>query len=233
MKEFEVTMTVTSEKSFCLEADSTQEAAGKASRMLEDCDTFCVSKDEVQDMKIGCQEQKKPSTAEQPDFREKTDSNMAVFCKNLFAFCAAAGGDEQEVKDGIEGIYDPDFDPLLYFRFRPVCSFEVEGSEEIFPDYRHNRLFGKNGYCLSETVGSGVSAMSTVTQGYEVWLLEDMTLAVTFCCQMTVDDREGTCETAAYRYPIFGGYAESAAYFEADDVLNDVESAIYAAMKME
>lgn len=229
MREFEVTVSVTTEKSFCLEADSAQEAAGKASRMLEDRDTLCFSKDEVRYVAIDCQEQK-PT---QPGRRAELESNMAVFLKNLYGFCAAICDDEQEVKDGIEGLYDPDFDPLLYFRFCPVCSFEVEGNEDIFPDYRHNRLFGKNGYRLSETVEGGVSAMSTVTKGYEVWLLEDMTLAVTFCCQMTVDDRDGTCETAAYRYPVAGSYTESAGYFEADDILNAVESAIYAAMKME
>ena len=229
MKEFEVTVTVTSEKSFCVEAASAQEAAGKASRMLEDRDTLCLYKDEVRNVAIDCQEQK-PT---QPGRRAELECNMAVFCNNLFDFCIAAGGDEQEVKDGIEGLYDLNFDPLLYFRFRPVCSFEVEGSEEIFPDYRHNRLFGKNGYCLSETVEGGISAMSTVTRGYELWLLEDMTLAVIFCCQMTVDDGDGTCETAAYRYPVAGAFAESAGYFEADDILNEVENAIYAAMKME
>ena len=233
MKNYEVTMTVTSEKPLRVEAASAQEAIGKAGRMLEDCEIFCFSREEVQDIKIGCNEEKQHPQTAQPEIQQKMDSNMDVFCKNLFAFCVAAGGDEQETKDGIKRIYDPDFDPLLYFRFRPVCSFEVEGNEELFPDYRHNRLFGKNGYLLSETVGNGVSAMSTVTQGYEVWLLEDMTLTVTFCCQMAVDDRDGPCETAAYRYPIFGGDAESAAYFEADDILNDVESAIYAARKME
>ena len=206
MKNYEVTMTVTSEKPFRVEAASVQEAIGKAGRMLEGCEIFCFSKDEVRDMKIGCNEEKQHPQTAQSEIQKKMDSNLDVFCKNLFAFCVAAGGDEQEMKDG---------------------------SEELFPDYRHNRLFGKNGYLLSETVGSGVSAMSTVTQGYEVWLLEDMTLTVTFCCQMTVDDRDGTCETAAYRYPIFGGHEESAAYFEADDILNDVENAIYAAMKME
>ena len=229
MKEFEVTVSVKTERSFHLEADSAQEAAGKASRMLEDRETLCFSKEEVRNVAIDCQEQK-PT---QPGRCAELESNMAVFCKNLFDFCIATGDDEQEVKDGIEGLYDPDFDPLLYFRFRPVCSFEVEGSEEIFPDYRHNRLFGKNGYRLSETVEGGVSAMSTVTRGYELWLLEDMTLAVTFCCQMTVDDRDGTCETAAYRYPVAGTFTESAGYFEADDILNEVENAIYAAMKME
>lgn len=233
MKEFEVTVAVTSEKSFYVEAASAQEAAGKASRMLEERDTLCFSKDEVRDVKIDCWEQKPAPETTQPGRRGEMESNMAIFCRNLYDFCSASCDDEQEIKDGIEGLYDPDFDPLLYFRFRPVCSFEVEGSEEIFPDYRHHRLFGKSGYRLSETVGSGISAMSTVTQGYELWLLEDMTLAVTFCCQMTVDDADGTCETAAYHYPVFRSDSETAGYFEADDVLNDVENAIYAAMMME
>ena len=154
-----------------------------------------------------------------------------VICCALFVMLTA----QTLTKQMLDEIYwDREFDPLLYWQFVPVCAFEVDGTEEMSHTYRHNRLFGMNGYRLDSSVGKGTAAMSTVTESYELWLLEDMSLAVTFCCQMTVADRDDNCyETAEYRYPVTGSYAALTGDFYVENFIESVAEQIFSARHMD
>ena len=48
-----------------------------------------------------------------------------------------------------------DFDPLLDWKFRPVCGCEIEGMEEFSFNVKHNNLFGNKGFLLSDFVIAG------------------------------------------------------------------------------
>lgn len=76
--------------------------------------------------------------------------------------------------------------------------------------------------------------MSTVTESYELWLLEDMSLAVTFCCQMIVKDTDGHCyEIAEYRYPVTGSYAGLTGDFHVENLIESVAEQIFSARHMD
>lgn len=61
--------------------------------------------------------------------------------------------------------------------------------------------------------------------------LEDMTLAVTFCCEMCVSDGHER-DVIAYRYPAEGSYARLIGDFDPEDFLGHVANLIYAARHM-
>ena len=60
-----------------------------------------------------------------------------------------------------------------------------------------------------------------------------MTLVVTFCCEMAVEDGNGYRESAAYRYPVSEGYASLTGEFYADDFLEAVSDRILEARCMD
>lgn len=250
MKDYKVTLEAESRKTFRLQASSQEEAMELASDLLEATDLITFTDDDVERVKV--------LAAEPEDGMDLTDGllaartgkdgpedasclcpacraahpNMDRLCRSLAGLCLEAGMEEADVMDALSAIYDSSFDPLLYLDFRRVCAFCVDGGPEIFPEYRHERLFGQNACLLDSSVEGGVSAMSTVTQSYELWLLEDMTLAVTFCCEMCVGDGHER-ETAAYRYPAEGSYAALTGDFEPEDFLEHIADMVYAARHMD
>lgn len=91
------------------------------------------------------------------------------------------------------------FDPLLDWEFTPICGCEIEGMEGLYYNLKHNRLFGKNGYLLADVCTSSCGGPLCAREGYELWLLDDLSLVFTYYCQ--VEDaitHMGMC----YRYPM-------------------------------
>lgn len=159
---------------------------------------------------------------------------MDKLCETLESLCLDNGYDEEEVEEEMDNISSfEEFEPLLHWEFEPVCALELEGSDCIFPDRRRNRLFGKNGYLLDTSLDSGIAALSTITQSYELWLLEDMSLAVTFCCTMTVEGNDNYSESAAFRIPVSGSYPKLAGDFNAVDFLLSIEEKICDALHLD
>lgn len=57
---------------------------------------------------------------------------------------------------------------------------------------------------------------------------------MTFCCQMTVADRDGNYyETAEYRYPVTGSYAALTGDFYVEHFLESVSEQIYMSRNMD
>ena len=93
------------------------------------------------------------------------------------------------------------FDPLMYFTFKPVYTFEVYGNsnENLNGRYDTNPIFDKNAYMLDVNFTGLTSNLSDITEGYELWLLDDMTLAVTYFYNMKVRSKD-KFEAVTYRY---------------------------------
>lgn len=133
-------------------------------------------------------------------------SNMELLRKSITEFCHAIAIDDDEAKAAVKTIlWDNEIDPALYWDFEPICTFEVSGTNEMAHKLKHNRLFGQNGILLEHTVNKSTSSISDIFELYELWLLEDMSLAVTFACQMSVKAGEQT-EMVVYRYPVENGF---------------------------
>lgn len=107
------------------------------------------------------------------------------------------------------------FNPIRDFNFKPVYTFEVTGTEEYSHEFEDSPLFNKCGYLLDFTVTAGTDAISTIDEGYEIYLMDDMTLAVVYSCSMMV--KNGTvAETATYRYRIQNGLYKYGFDFDAE-----------------
>lgn len=133
-------------------------------------------------------------------------SNMELLRKSITEFCHAIAIDSDDANSAIKTIlWDYEIDPALYWKFEPICTFEASGTNEMAHKLKHNRLFGKNGILLEHNVNKSTSSISDIFEIYELWLLEDMSLAVTFACQMSVTDGEQT-ERVIYRYPVEDGF---------------------------
>jgi len=211
MQTFEVTIDVRSCRTFSVQAVSVEEAVRAAARQYDEDDAWISQFHDGTKCVKSCTTESRliPESNPEPDMgpyngQEKPIepvSNMDRFSENLAALCIRAGCAEPVVMDGIAAFYEEGFDPLLYWRFRPVCSFEMKGSAAVFPKYRHGALFGKSGCLLARSADSSQGA-GDGSEGYELWLLEDMTFAATFCCGMAVQDGDGNQASAVYRYPV-------------------------------
>ncbi len=115
------------------------------------------------------------------------------------------------------------FDPLLDWKFRPVCGCELEGADEVHYDLKHNKLFKRNGHLLyDECIYSGGNA-TTVFEGYEMWLLENMQIVFTY--YVAVEDcRTGMFMT--YRYPL-GKKIPTEMELDTDTFLDDMAEETY------
>lgn len=154
-------------------------------------------------------------------------SNMELLKKSITEFCHAIAFDEDEAKAALKDVHwDSEVDPVIYWKFQPICTFEVGGTHEMAHRLRHNRLFGQNGILLECEVDSSTSAMSNIMEAYELWLLEDMSLMVVFSCLMSVSDDENT-ERAIYRYPVKNGYNHFHD-IDVEDFVTKVETMIFA-----
>ena len=160
--------------------------------------------------------------------------DMDKLCETLESLCLENGYEYEEIEEEMDNISSfEEFEPLLHWEFEPVCALELEGSDCIFPDRRRSRLFGKNGYLLDTSLDSGIAALSTITQSYELWLLEDMSLAVTFCCTMTVEGNDNYSESATFRIPVSGSYPKLSGDFNAVDFLLSIEDKICDALHLD
>ena len=237
MRKYEVTLTL-SKKRIPVYADSYEKAMAQVGEQLTGLMLLDCKEEEVENILISSPEAMPASDtnrqAGEPGKYSHLSSNMKKLCEALENLCLDSGCEEEEIEEELDNIsgFD-DFEPLLHWDFQPVCGLEVEGSEDIFPNRRRNRLFGKNGILLDTSMQCGVCALSTVAESYELWLLEDMTLAVIFCCTMTVKGEDNYSESATFRFPVSGRYPELSGDFDALDFLASVEERICDALHLD
>lgn len=98
---------------------------------------------------------------------------LCLLHRGIFAF-------SEDVIYAVKKAVPEGFDPLMYFTFKPVYTFEAYGNsnEHLNGRYDTNPIFDKNAYMLDVNVTGLTSNLSDITEGYELWLLDDMTLAV-------------------------------------------------------
>lgn len=120
-----------------------------------------------------------------------------------------------------------DFDPLLDWDLRPICGCEVKGMEGIFYNVKHNKLFGKNGYLLYDDCISSCGVPYCACEGYELWLLDDLSLVFTYFC--TVEDADSSAGMT-YRYPL-GRKMPVDMELNAETFLNELRAEVYALRK--
>ena len=149
-----------------------------------------------------------------------TNYNREAFVRSLEKLCLLHLGIysfAQDVVYNAERTVPKDFDPLMHFPFKPVYVFEAYGnSNEYFEnEYAERPIFSRNAYLLDRNITDYTVELSEMSEGYELWLLDDMTLAVTYYHKMTAhsDDK---FEAVIYRQYMKDGLYKYGENFDAD-----------------
>ena len=156
-----------------------------------------------------------------------TNYNREAFVRSLEKLCLLHRGIfsfSEDVTCDVKKAVPEGFDPLMYFTFKPVYTFEAYGNsnEHLNGRYDTNPIFDKNAYMLDVNVTGLTSNLSDITEGYELWLLDDMTLAVTYFYNMKVRSKD-KFEAVTYRYFMKDGLYKFGYDFEEDAFLGRIE----------
>ena len=113
------------------------------------------------------------------------------------------------------------FNPILCWKYTPLSACEVV-MEEADYGIRHNSLFPCGGKLIAERTNDATENFGFVYDRNELWLLRNMTFAVTR--SITYGNCEG--ERMTYRYFIGNDLDCFRKYCEADDILARVRELI-------
>ncbi len=104
-----------------------------------------------------------------------------------------------EINEAIDALHT--FDPVLDWDYKPLCACEIMGCEMPHNNIKQNRLFERNGHLLCSSWETDEDDITTVVEGYEMWLLEDMRIVFTYFVRMwAFDDEDKAAMT--YRYAL-------------------------------
>lgn len=104
-----------------------------------------------------------------------------------------------EINEAIDALRT--FDPVLDWDYNPLCACEIMGCEMPHNNIKQNRLFERNGHLLCSSWETDEDDITTVVEGYEMWLLEDMRIVFTYFVRMwAFDDEDKAAMT--YRYAL-------------------------------
>ena len=105
----------------------------------------------------------------------------------------------EEIDEAIGAFYT--FDPVLDWDYKPICACEIMGCEMPHNNIKQNRLFERNGHLLCSAWETDEDDITTVVEGYEMWLLEDMRIVFTYFVRMWAFDGEDKA-AMTYRYAL-------------------------------
>ena len=104
-----------------------------------------------------------------------------------------------EINEAIDALRT--FDPVLDWDYKPLCACEIMGCEMPHNNIKQNRLFERNGHLLCSSWETDEDDITTVVEGYEMWLLEDMRIVFTYFVRMWAFDGEDKA-AMTYRYAL-------------------------------
>ena len=130
-----------------------------------------------------------------------------------------------EINEAIDALRT--FDPVLDWDYKPLCACEIMGCEMPHNNITQNRLFERNGHLLYESIESTSSKIGNVTEGYEMWVLEDMRIVFTYFIEMSVRCRNEE-EGMIYRYAL-GKKIPEDMDIPLDDLLDEITDEAYQA----
>ena len=100
-------------------------------------------------------------------------------------------GSEMCIRDRLQAVWN---------KAETVYAYRADGKNALSLDYRSSELFKQRATLLYEDVGDSYIGAVFAARSMELWLLEDMTLAVTSCFQVDYDGGDGDYTTEYREY---------------------------------
>ena len=120
--------------------------------------------------------------------------DLESIIREMFSDATERGYTEEEAEDMLDGI---SFDTLLQairHNAERVYAFRTDTKCEIGLNYRGMELFDQRATLLYEEIHAAVCDAAFVFRSTEMWLLENMTVAVVSCVSVVVGDGELSAE---------------------------------------
>ena len=131
----------------------------------------------------------------------------------------------EEIDEAIGAFYT--FDPVLDWDYKPICGCEIMGCEMPHNNIKQNRLFERNGHLLCSAWETDEDDITTVVDGYEMWLLEDMRIVFTYFVRMWAFDGEDKA-AMTYRYAL-GKKVPEEMEISLTEILDEISGQVFEA----
>ena len=120
---------------------------------------------------------------------DSVNSRWQAFKKAVREYCLARDKNKEYAEDRINHFEEdlPLFDPLEVFQFKELCAVEVMTKPRKVV-FSRSPLTDKKATLIDyyDVITPYVGKLCEVSEGYELWLLEDMTFLVTYNHQMRI-----------------------------------------------
>lgn len=127
--------------------------------------------------------------------------DMENIIQELFSDAADRGYTQEETEEMLDGINIDTLLQAIRHNAETVYAYRTDTKCEIGLNYRGEELFSQRATLLYEDIHDAVSDVAFVFRSTELWLLEDMRIAVVSCVSIVAGDDELVSE-----YRVFKGY---------------------------
>lgn len=148
-----------------------------------------------------------------------TNYHREVFLRKLIEIIYQNSSEEREAERAIAILLDdmpPQFNPIKHLSFEPIYAFDIDATVCEHRKFAYNPLYEQSGAFLCATYTDTASTISDISDGYELWLLTDMSIVAVKVCNVEVS--VGNCkERATYRYRVKDGIYQFGNNFEPEN----------------
>lgn len=156
-------------------------------------------------------------------FKEKKMIRAMKWLFSLYAIDDFGGYDKEAYGEDF-GLFLEEVVMALRNNAQIVHEYEVDGSIEFAFKYKGKELFGQRAIKIFSDMEVGASSNQTdVSYHTELWLLEDMSFAITHCIEMRHDD--GIVYESRYRTFVKKVKGRNDLFFVPEDLIDTLEEA--------
>lgn len=145
---------------------------------------------------------------------------LEIVIRKLFSDATERGFTEEEAEDMLDEISFNHLVQAIRHNAETVYAFRCDTKCEIGKDYRGMELFDQRATFLYENIHDVLYDAAIIMRSTELWLLENMSIAVVSCTTVMVGDEEVVAE-----YRVFKGYDwESCGIEDLEDFAEDLKT---------
>ncbi len=163
----------------------------------------------------------------------KLNRYREAFIQKMSMLLYKIGGKPCDIDEAVivlEEDLPTEFNPLIHWNFEPIYTFKKTDHTKKTESYQYHPLYEHNGTLLYDISEQGGNGITTSSVGYELWLLDNMQLAVVAICDVDVNVGAAR-ENITYRYKVKNGIYKLRDDFDKMDfvqgIIEDAQRKVY------